>query len=442
MSTDPCQVAVNNKKIFQELIESLEAVSHLITRYAIFEELYLQRESAARHELEDMIVRLYAEVLTFLAKARKDLQSSATSKKSTRTIQFWLLLTGRLVKSIVRFPEDQQMKKIKVLDADISKLTEVLTVDLQIETTKNVASMHALLTSLNEPIKRIVDHTNITTQVLPGSQRLQLLQWLSLVPFSSHHKRHSESTIPGTGQWLLDHDLYLNWRNTSSSSIFLLHGILGSGKTLLASTVVESFLRESSAHASSAPVAYFYCSRSSAEAERSNPDEIMRSVLRQLTVIQGSSSTIHEQVLQEFERRQAVARTDGFEIEKLQAAECARLILDTTAVNPATIVIDAVDEIESSFRHVLLSTLIQMVRDSLSVIKVFVTSRDDSNIHVLLSDAVSLRITSKNTRRDMDDFVHQVVSSAIQSRRLLSGVVSDYLKQELVGALKDAAGEM
>ena len=77
---------MNDKKTFEDLIENLEAVSHLITRYAIFEELYLQRESAARHELEDMIVRLYAEVLTFLAKARKYLQSSAKSKKSTRTI--------------------------------------------------------------------------------------------------------------------------------------------------------------------------------------------------------------------------------------------------------------------------------------------------------------------------------------------------------------------
>ena len=343
---------------------------------------------------------------------------------------------------MVRFSEDQQITKIKVLDADISKLTEVLTVDIQIETAKNVASMHALLTSLNEPIKRIADNTSITTQVLPRSQQLQLLQWLSPVPFSSHHKRHSESTIPGSGQWLLDHGQYLHWRNTSQSSIFLLHGILGSGKTSLASTVVDSFLRESSAHASSAPLAYFYCTRSSAEAERSNPDEIMRSILRQLTVSQGSASTIHEQVLQEFERRQAVARVDGFEIDKFQAAECARLILDTTAVNPATIVIDAVDEIESSFRHVLLSAQIQIVQDSSSVVKVFVTSRDDSNIHVLLSDAVALRITNKNTRRDMDDFVHQVVSSAIQSRRLLNGVISDDLKQELVGGLIGAAGEM
>lgn len=147
-------------------------------------------------------------------------------------------------------------------------------------------------------------------------------------------------------------------------------------------------------------------------------------------------------MLQEFERRQAVTRVDGFEIEKLQAAECAKLILDTTAVNSATIVIDAVDEIESSFRHVLLSALIQIVQDSFNIVKVFVTSRDNSNIHVLLSDAVALRITNKNTQRDIDDFVHRVVSSAIQSRRLLNGVVSDYLKHELMGALIAAAEEM
>ena len=81
MSVDSRQIAVNDKETFEELIQSLEAVSHLITRYAIFEELYLQRESAARNELEDMIVRLYAEVLTFLAEARKYFQSSARSKK-------------------------------------------------------------------------------------------------------------------------------------------------------------------------------------------------------------------------------------------------------------------------------------------------------------------------------------------------------------------------
>ena len=348
----------------------------------------------------------------------------------------------RLARSVVKFSADEQMAKINVLDGQISRLTELFTVDIQIDTAKDVATMTALLTSLNEPIKRLVDHSSISTQVLQESQYLQLLRWLSPVPFSSHHKRHSESRIPGSGQWLLDHHRYRDWRNTSSSSIFLLHGIMGSGKTTLASAVVDSFLQESSGQVTPAPIAYFYCTKNSAEAERSNPDEILRSILRQLTVSNGSSSTIHERVLQEYERRQAVAKADGFEIARLQAAEGVRLILVTTEANPATIVLDAVDEIQSSLRHVVLSALIQIVQDSLSVVKVFMTSRDDSNIHALLPNAAAIRIQNKFTQTDIAEFVQRKLSSAIQDRRILNGIVSDSLKQDLMSALIAGAGEM
>lgn len=347
----------------------------------------------------------------------------------------------RLATSIVK-SSDEHMTKINVLDGQISSLTEVFTVDIQTDTAKSVAAMNALLMSLNDPIKRLVDHSSISAQVLQERQHLQLLRWLSPVPFSSHHMRLSESRIPGSGQWLLDHNRYLVWRNTSSSSIFLLHGIIGSGKTSLAAAVVDSFLQESSGQNSPAPIAYFYCTKNSAEAERSNPDEIMRSILRQLTVSHGPSSTIHERVLQEYERREAVAKVDGFGVTRLRAAECVRLILDTTAANPATIVLDAVDEIPSSSRHVLLSALVQIVQDSLSVVKVFLTSRDDSNIHALLSDAVAVRIQNEYTRKDMDKFVRHMLSSAIQDRKILNGVISDNLRQDLISALTAGAGEM
>ena len=78
--SDAKQMAVNDKKVFGEMVEHLETTSQLITRYAILEELYLSRKSAARDKLEDMIVRLYAEILTFLAKARKYFQKSAKRK--------------------------------------------------------------------------------------------------------------------------------------------------------------------------------------------------------------------------------------------------------------------------------------------------------------------------------------------------------------------------
>ena len=223
---DSRQMAVNDKRAFGETIENLEAVSNLITRYAILEALYLQRESEASDKLEDMIIRLYAEILTFLAKARKFFQSSAKSKRFPSLMtSFKLTSPVRLAMSMVKLSGDKHMAKINILDGQISKLTEVFTVDIQIDTAKGVAAMNALLTSLSEPIKRLVDHSTISAQVLEESQRLQILHWLSAVPFSSHHKRHPESRIPGSGQWLLNHDRYLNWKNTSSSSIFMLHAL-------------------------------------------------------------------------------------------------------------------------------------------------------------------------------------------------------------------------
>ena len=83
---DSRQMAVNDKRAFGEMIENLEAVSYLITRYAILEELYLQRDSTARDKLEEMVVQLYAEILTFLAKARKYFLSSAKSENSARSL--------------------------------------------------------------------------------------------------------------------------------------------------------------------------------------------------------------------------------------------------------------------------------------------------------------------------------------------------------------------
>ena len=81
---DTHQMAVNDKRAFGGMIENLEAVAHLITRYAILEELYLQRYSTARDKLEEIVVCLYAEILTFLARCRKYFQRSAKSKKTIR----------------------------------------------------------------------------------------------------------------------------------------------------------------------------------------------------------------------------------------------------------------------------------------------------------------------------------------------------------------------
>lgn len=312
-----------------------------------------------------------------------------------------LTISVRLAKSIVKYSDDEQMAKINILDGQMSRFTQVLTVDLQLDATKGIEAMNALLVSLNEPIQRLADHSSTTNSTLEDVRRLNFLRWLSTVPFSSHHRLYLRNRLPNTGRWLLQHSSYLHWRSTSSSSISLLYGLMGSGKTSLTSAVVDSFLKESLGHASLAPTAYFYCAKNSAETARSNPDEILRSIVRQMTVSQGSISMIHERVLREYERWEAEANVHGFDITKLEAEECVRLILRMTAANPATIILDAVDEVQSASRHVLISALNQVVRESLSVVKVFLSSRDDSNVLALLPHADTLRIRGEYNQEDI-----------------------------------------
>ena len=216
----------------------------------------------------------------------------------------------------------------------------------------------------------------------------------------------------------------------------------GSGKTSLASSVVDRFVHQASQQVSPAPLAYFYCSKNASECERSNPNEILRSIVRQLAVSDRAQRTIHRSIVTEYERREAEAKLDGFDIPRLTTQDCLKLMLDITGPDPATIILDALDELHFQDRYDLIDALLQIVRDSGSVVKVFVTSRDDNQILALLSNAPRVRISAEDNQADIKSFVHNQVSLVINGRRLLSGDVSSNLRADLTQALIDGAGEM
>ena len=54
------------------MLEGLEKVSSLITRYAMVEDMYLRRSSSSLEgQLSNALIRLYTSILVFLAKSRK-----------------------------------------------------------------------------------------------------------------------------------------------------------------------------------------------------------------------------------------------------------------------------------------------------------------------------------------------------------------------------------
>lgn len=69
-------MTVNDSQTFGAMAEGVELVSNIITRYAIVEQLYLQKPSATKDQLTQAILRLYSTVLTYLSKARSYYQSN------------------------------------------------------------------------------------------------------------------------------------------------------------------------------------------------------------------------------------------------------------------------------------------------------------------------------------------------------------------------------
>ncbi|KAL8879662.1 MAG: hypothetical protein Q9198_002768 [Flavoplaca austrocitrina] len=78
--TDVQQVAVNDTNVSVSTILGLETVSYLITRYAILENVHTRRNTAASTQLEPLLTGLYAEVLMFLAKAKKYFETPTAGK--------------------------------------------------------------------------------------------------------------------------------------------------------------------------------------------------------------------------------------------------------------------------------------------------------------------------------------------------------------------------
>ena len=298
------------------------------------------------------------------------------------------------------------------------------------------------LLNLETSVTRLSVQANMYSQSLSEQNYGRFLEWLSVLPHYSYHQFISQSRLANLGEWLLNNKDYINWQTSSSPSILLVHGITGSGKSMLCSMIVDSLLSTAKSDPSAAPFGYIYCANPDFEEARCSSDEVMRSTLGQLALHRTGRRTIKDILYSEYERQIATASVDGLDLPKLRTQDCVRLILELAEQDPLIIIIDAIDTFKESERHTLVSALKEIVSKADNVVKILITSR--SSIRTAIEPAVNKRIeiTSHETQRDMEIFVNHLIDTVVTSKLLLEGRVSPALRNMLIKSLLDGAGEM
>ena len=184
-------------------------------------------------------------------------------------------------------------------------------------------------------------------------------------------------------------------------------------------------------------LAFFYCNRNDAERERANPEGILRSIVRQLSM-PGPDARLPDFVAAKYTERRRKHFADG----PLRLDECVDLINELTKqYTSTTIIIDALDECDITTRHSLLAGLSSIMQHGSST-KIFVSSRDNKDITLRLQELPNLYIKASDNAKDIDRYVHFKVKQAVADKRLLDGYVSAKVVHQISRTLTDQAQGM
>ncbi len=103
--------------------------------------------------------------------------------------------------------------------------------------------------------------------------------------------------------------------------------------------------------------------------------------------------------------------------------ECQKLFTElVNGYTHVTVLIDALDEIDSNSRFEILSFLVRVVRSTKTTLKIIVSSRNESDIYDYLGGGKNYYIDSADNAKDIEQYVKHEIS-----RRLLFGKASEDL---------------
>lgn len=250
-------------------------------------------------------------------------------------------------------------------------------------------------------VHKTVDDTNKNVERLCGyALSGSLKDWLNAPDPSTNYNRAIQQRHPGTGMWFLQSEAYANWKAERYEFLWL-HGLVGCGKTVLSSIIIEHLQKESPLPYTN--LLYFFFDFN--DKEKQSHEKMMRTFMQQLSVQEESSRHVLEQVSERYAGRN---EQPGLTFLENTFASMLNQAAHTR------IVIDALDE--SSQRRDTLEWLRRISANQTNasnMLSVIVTSRREFDIESAflkwVSESDILQIGADDVNKDISNFVQSQI---------------------------------
>ncbi|KAI3576663.1 hypothetical protein IWW34DRAFT_870945 [Fusarium oxysporum f. sp. albedinis] len=258
----------------------------------------------------------------------------------------------------------------------------------------------ALTTEITKDIKDIKAVSEEIRSILTGEQRHRVYDWLTSTDPSPIHNRSRKLYEHGTGSWMLRSPYWTDWLASGVRYLWV-HGIPGSGKTILASWLIENVqdhCKRVSTENSPCASAYYYCYFGHHQDETA---PFLRWVITQLSRQAEVVSTLMHSLFKRGAEPSIPELLDTLE-QILQVFSCVY------------IVIDGVDE--SNPRDELLEVIHTLVTDRrFPNLQILVTSRKDFDIERVMEKVfVSVPMSNELVEQDIRLHVRSILRSNIK----------------------------
>lgn len=238
----------------------------------------------------------------------------------------------------------------------------------------------------------LVDSQNEARASAAVALKQDVLQWLSIYDFEAMYARAASIRSPGTCGWLLEVEEFRALDRSEMPCLWL-HGMAGSGKTILASRVIDHFL--SAPKHDRGSIAYFYCDAGDSDSLRT--EVVLGSLLFQLCA---QLDAMPPPILEAFKESGRIpGQRRRPTVDQLRAMALLALVESKRPI----FVIDGIDEVND--RRVLCEALTSLLSDPSNDLRAFLASRSEPDIRAALSKLVAISSQSAPAGDDIDSYI-------------------------------------